>query len=160
MSVRYCVVVWSLCWPLGSFQVIVGLLQLPDVFVELLLDAPGLSQVILQHVDLFVALGILLLQFFLEGVGGSREERGKTILNRRRTLKLYFPNTSQSHAHPNSGGNHRGNAPFTPAFSGYGMMTPYLLLQLSGAQLNKCHWVCQSFWPISSGYVMSESINH
>ena len=66
MSVRYCVVVWSLCRPLGSFQVVVGLLQLPDVFVELLLDAPGLTQVTLQHVDLLVALGILLLQFLLQ----------------------------------------------------------------------------------------------
>jgi len=33
--------------------------------VELLLDAAGLAQVILQHRDLFIALGILMLQLLL-----------------------------------------------------------------------------------------------
>lgn len=36
-----------LVWPFGSLQVIVGLLKLPDIFVELLLDAARLAQVIL-----------------------------------------------------------------------------------------------------------------
>lgn len=54
------------CVPLGSLQVVVGLLQLPDIFMQLLLDAPRLDQVVLQHGDLLIALCVLLLQFLLE----------------------------------------------------------------------------------------------
>lgn len=53
--------------PFGPLQVIVGLFQLADVFVQLVLDAARLSEVVLQHGDLLVALGILLLQFVLKG---------------------------------------------------------------------------------------------
>lgn len=35
--------------PLGSLQVIIRLLELSDIFVELLLDATSLAKVILQH---------------------------------------------------------------------------------------------------------------
>lgn len=35
--------------PFGSLQVVIGLLQLSDVFVELLLDAARLAEVVLQH---------------------------------------------------------------------------------------------------------------
>lgn len=51
--------------PFGSLQVIVGLFQLSDVFVELLLDAACLAEVVLQRGDLLVALGVLLLQLLL-----------------------------------------------------------------------------------------------
>jgi len=51
--------------PFGSLQVIVGLFELSDVFVELLLDAAGLAEVVLQHGDLLVALRVLLLQLLL-----------------------------------------------------------------------------------------------
>lgn len=51
--------------PLGSFQVIVGLLQLPHIFVKLLLDAACLTQIILQHGNLFITLCVLVLQLFL-----------------------------------------------------------------------------------------------
>lgn len=52
--------------PFGSLQVIVGLLQLSNVFVELLLDAARLSQVVLQQRDLLEALRVLLLQPLLK----------------------------------------------------------------------------------------------
>lgn len=52
--------------PLSSLQVVVGLLQLPDIFVQLLLDAARLDQVVLQHGDLLIALSVLLLQFLLQ----------------------------------------------------------------------------------------------
>lgn len=52
--------------PFGSLQVIVGLLKLPDVFVELLLDAACLAKVVLQHGDLFITLSVLLLQLLLQ----------------------------------------------------------------------------------------------
>lgn len=51
--------------PFGSFQIIVGLLELSDVFVKLLLDAARLAEVVLQHGDLLVALRVLLLQLLL-----------------------------------------------------------------------------------------------
>ena len=47
--------------PLGALQVIVGLLQLPHVLVQLLLDAARLAQVVLQDRHLLVVLGVLLL---------------------------------------------------------------------------------------------------
>lgn len=47
--------------PFGSLQVIVGLFQLSDIFVELLFDATCLTKVVLQHGDLLVALGVLML---------------------------------------------------------------------------------------------------
>lgn len=52
--------------PFSSLQVVVGLLQLSDVFVELLLDAACLAQVVLQHGDLLVALSVLMLQLLLQ----------------------------------------------------------------------------------------------
>lgn len=52
--------------PFGSFQVIIGLFKLSDVFVELLLDAARLAEVILQQGDLLVALRVLLLQLLLK----------------------------------------------------------------------------------------------
>lgn len=52
--------------PFGSLQVVVGLLQLPDVFVELLLDAARLAKVVLQPGDLFITLSVLLLQLLLQ----------------------------------------------------------------------------------------------
>lgn len=52
--------------PFSSLQVIVGLFELPDVFVELILDAARLAEVVLQHGDLLVALRVLLLQLVLE----------------------------------------------------------------------------------------------
>lgn len=51
--------------PFGSLQVVVGLFELSDVFVELLFDAACLAEVVLQHRDLLVALRILMLQFIL-----------------------------------------------------------------------------------------------
>ena len=52
--------------PLGSLQVVVGLFELSDVFVQLLLDAARLSEVVLQHRDLLVALSVLVLEALLE----------------------------------------------------------------------------------------------
>lgn len=52
--------------PFGSLQIIVGLFQLAHVFVQLVLDAARLAEVVLQHGDLLVALRALLLQFVLE----------------------------------------------------------------------------------------------
>lgn len=52
--------------PFGSLQIIVGLFELAHVFVQLVLDAARLAEVVLQHGDLLVALGVLLLQFVLE----------------------------------------------------------------------------------------------
>ena len=76
-----------LFWPFSSLQVIVGLFKLSDVFVELLLDAASLSQVVLQHRNLFVALGVLLLQLLLnqwrrEKSSGVSEWRETRIPNR------------------------------------------------------------------------------
>lgn len=59
--------------PLGSLQVIVGLLQLSDIFVQLFLDAARLEQVVLQHGDLLIALGVLLLQFILQSGTQGRQ---------------------------------------------------------------------------------------
>lgn len=65
--------------PLGPLQVVVGLLQLPDVFVQLILDAAGLAQVVLQHRDLLVALRVLLLQFVLSERGDTGDAQGSWI---------------------------------------------------------------------------------
>lgn len=51
--------------PFCSLQVIIGLFQLSDIFVELLLDAASLAEVVLQHGDLLVALRVLMLQLLL-----------------------------------------------------------------------------------------------
>lgn len=59
--------------PFGSLQVVVSLLKLPNVFVELLLDAARLAKVILEHRNLFVTLGVLLLQLLLK-MGQQKEE--------------------------------------------------------------------------------------
>lgn len=67
------------CVPLGSLQVIVGLFQLPDIFVQLLLYAACLDQVVLQHRDLLIALSVLLLQFLLQSeTRGSHRVRHDT----------------------------------------------------------------------------------
>lgn len=68
--------------PFGSLQIIVGLLELAHVFVQLILDAARLAEVILQHGDLLVALTVLLLQFVLE----------TTALDRMKSSNLDPPN--------------------------------------------------------------------
>lgn len=62
--------------PLGSLQVVIGLFQLPHVFVELLLDAARLAEVVLQHGDLLVTLGVLLLQLLLKDAAQDRTPLG------------------------------------------------------------------------------------
>lgn len=52
--------------PFGSLQVVIGLFELSDVFVELILDAACLAEVVLQHGNLLVALRVLLLQLVLK----------------------------------------------------------------------------------------------
>lgn len=71
--------------PLGSLQVVVGLLQLPDVFVQLILDAAGLAEVVLQHRDLLVALRVLLLHFVLNTRG---QRRRTTLVGSLKPLKI------------------------------------------------------------------------
>lgn len=63
--------------PFGSLQVIIGLFELSDVFVELILDAACLAEVVLQHGDLLVALRVLLLQLVLKRTNeeGARQDR-------------------------------------------------------------------------------------
>ena len=73
-----------LFWPFSSLQVIVGLFKLSDVFVELLLDAASLSQVVLQHRNLFVALGVLLLQLLLNK---TRREKSSGVSVRNKDVK-------------------------------------------------------------------------
>lgn len=58
--------------PFGSLQVIIGLFELSDVFVELILDAACLAEVVLQHGDLLVALRVLLLHLLLRREGQDR----------------------------------------------------------------------------------------
>lgn len=58
--------------PLGPLQVVIGLFQLPDVFVQLILDAARLAEVVLQPRDLLVALRVVLLQFVLNTGEGKR----------------------------------------------------------------------------------------
>lgn len=55
--------------PFGSLQVVIGLLELSDVFMELVLDAACLAEVVLQHGDLLVALRVLMLQLVLKTEG-------------------------------------------------------------------------------------------
>lgn len=66
--------------PLGPLQVIIGLFQLPDVFVQLILDATRLAEVVLQHRDLLVALRVLLLQFVLNT--GKEKRKHSTYRSR------------------------------------------------------------------------------
>lgn len=90
--------------PLGSLQVIVGLFQLSDVFVKLLLDAAHLTQVVLQQRDLLVALRILLLQLFLRKTASTSgnfpfNDKYLNIENRKSTpskQKFSFMTRSQS----------------------------------------------------------------
>lgn len=62
--------------PFGSLQIIVGLFELAHVFVQLVLDAARLAEVVLQQGDLLVALGALLLQFVLETTALDRMKSG------------------------------------------------------------------------------------
>lgn len=64
--------------PLCPLQVIIGLFQLPDVFVQLILDAARLAEVVLQHWDLLVALRVVLLQFVLNT---GKEKRSTTLID-------------------------------------------------------------------------------
>lgn len=49
--------------------------------MQLLLDAARLAQVILEHRNLFIALGILLLQLLLKGERQSEQESlGLTLI--------------------------------------------------------------------------------
>lgn len=64
--------------PLGPLQVVIGLFQLPDVFVQLILDAARLAEVVLQHRDLLVALRVLLLQFVLNT---GKEKRNTALID-------------------------------------------------------------------------------
>lgn len=47
--------------------------------MELLLDAARLSQVVLQHRDLFVALSVLLLQLLLQEEEEEELTRGREL---------------------------------------------------------------------------------
>lgn len=80
--------------PFGSLQVVVSLFKLPDVFVELLLDAACLAKVILEHRNLFVTLGVLLLQLLLK-MGKQKEEKlGPTLqqqtLSKKRDMEVFY----------------------------------------------------------------------
>lgn len=61
--------------PLGPLQVVVGLLQLSDVFVKLVSNGGGLSQVSLQAGDLPVGLRVLRLILLLAG-GPPQSQEG------------------------------------------------------------------------------------
>lgn len=52
--------------PFGSFQVIIGLFQLPDVFLQLVFNGFCMSQVILQGRDLPVTLWMLHFKLLLQ----------------------------------------------------------------------------------------------
>lgn len=58
---------WALLWPLGPLQVIVDLLQLPDVFLKLVFDGRVLGELALQAGDLPVRLRVLRLILLLRG---------------------------------------------------------------------------------------------
>lgn len=80
--------------PLGSLQVVVGLLQLPHVFVELLLDAARLAEVVLQRGDLLVALGVLVLQLLLKK---KKKKKRQTTDDLQKELR--FSSAPPPHAH-------------------------------------------------------------
>lgn len=132
--------------PFGSFQIIVGLLELSDVFVKLLLDAARLAEVVLQHGDLLVALRVLLLQLLL----------------RRRADNMYWTSDCM---HLNTWLNSSQSTPpyifqcsihFPFPFKKKKQHCDPFIHQLWDNWHDKHHRACLRVWPTSADKVMTE----
>lgn len=132
--------------PFGSFQIIVGLLELSDVFVKLLLDAARLAEVVLQHGDLLVALRVLLLHLLL----------------RRRADNMYWTSDCM---HLNTWLNSSQSTPpyifqcsihFPFPFKKKAQQCDPFIHQLWDNWHDKHHRACLCVWPTSADKVMTE----